>query len=77
MQSTDTKELVHGKKKNNRAISGLGICYKLDRRCKAFLNNTFSLGLDLGTVVIGGESSWKWRPIIKVLNTNEIHVLLI
>ena len=57
--------------------SSFGICYKLDRRCKASPNDTFSLGLDLGTVVIGGESSWKWRPIIKVLNTNEIQVKMI
>ena len=48
--------LVFGKKKIT-VRSSFGICYKLDRRCKASLNNTFSLGLDLGAVVIGGESS--------------------
>ena len=57
--------------------SSFGICYKLDRKSKASLNNTFSLDLDLGTVVIGGESSRKWRLIIKVLNTNEIQVKMI
>ena len=47
-------------------------CYKLDRKYGAcFPNNTFGLGLDLETVVIGGESSRKWRPMIKLWNMFE------
>ena len=47
-------------------------CYKLDRKYEAcFPNNTFGLGLDLETVVIGGESSRKWRPMIKLWNMSE------
>ena len=47
-------------------------CYKLDRKYEAFFpNNTFRLGLDLETVVIGGGSSWKWRPMIKLWNMSE------
>ena len=57
VQTQRINHLSIRKKRKITVRSSFGICYKLDRRCKASLNNTFSLGLDLGTVVIGGESS--------------------
>ena len=54
----DTKESSEYSEKRKITVrSSFGICYKLDQKCKASLNNTFSSGSDLETVVIGGESS--------------------
>ena len=70
------KVVIHRRKRTRLQIdtkyrSSSWICYKLNRKYKAFFpNNTFSLGLDLETVVIGGGSSWKWRPMIKFWNIN-------
>ena len=70
------KEVIHRRKRTRLQIdtkhrSSSWTCYKLDRKYKAFFpNNTFRLGLDLETVVIGGGSSWKWRPMIKFWNMN-------
>ena len=70
------KVVIHRRKRTRLQIdtkyrSSCWTCYKLDRKDKAFFpNNTFRLGLDLETVVIGGGSSWKWRPMIKFWNIN-------
>ena len=70
------KVVIHRRKRTRLQIdpkyrSSSWTCYKLDRKYKAFFpNNTLRLGLDLETVVIGGGSSWKWRPMIKFWNMN-------
>ena len=70
------KVVIHRRKRTRLQIdpkyrSSSWTCYKLDRKYKAFFpNNTFRLGLDLETVVIGGGSSWKWRPMIEFWNMN-------
>ena len=70
------KVVIHRRKRTRLQIdtkyrSSSWACYKLDRKYKAFFpNNTFRLGLDLKTVVIGGGSSWKWRPMIEFWNMN-------
>ena len=57
------KVVIHRRKRTRLQIdpkyrSSSWTCYKLDRKYKAFFpNNTFRLGLDLETVVIGGGSS--------------------
>ena len=59
------KVVIHRRKRTRlqidtkyRSSSCIWACHKLDRKYKAFFpNNTFRLGLDLETVVIGGGSS--------------------
>ena len=62
------KVVIHRRKRTRLQIdtkcrSSSWACYKLDRKYKAFFpNNTFMLGLDLETVVIGVEAAESEDP---------------